>query len=68
MVCFSFPYMLSKGVFYLPIHAFVYEVQIKMYLIVTSFVVWADISPAQGVDKVNSSTSPQLSHFSNVFF
>ena len=27
--------MFSNGVFYLPIHAFVYELQVEMYLIVT---------------------------------
>ena len=52
MVCFTFPYMLSSGIFYLPIHAFVYELQVEMYLIVTSFVLRANIGPAQGVDNV----------------
>ena len=44
--------MLSNGVFYLPIHAFVYELLVEMYLIVTSFVLQASKSLAQGVDKL----------------
>ena len=44
--------MHSNGMFYLAIHAFVYELQVEMYLIVTSFVLRANISSAQGVGKV----------------
>ena len=49
---FIFPYMLSNGVFYLPIHAFVYELQVEMYLIVTPFVPGANSSMLIGVTSV----------------
>ena len=35
--------------FYLPIYVFVYELQVEMYCIVTSFALRANISPAQDV-------------------
>ena len=44
--------MLSIGLVDLPLHDFVYELQSKMYLIVTSFVLLSKFSPAQSVDKV----------------
>ena len=51
--------MLSNGMLSLPTYAFVYELQVEMYPIVTSFVHGANISPAQGIDKLDTSTTPQ---------
>ena len=44
--------MLSNGMFYLAIRALAYELQVEMYLIVISFVLGANISPAQCVARV----------------
>ena len=55
--------------FYLPTHAFVYELRVEMHLIVTSFVLWANISPAQGDASclINQNfTTSQQSTISNV--